>query len=65
MDEVKWIPVTERNPDETGFYIVRTITGKVTTARFHIDPVYLKEGIWPNNRNPTHWMPLPEPPKEV
>ena len=68
MDKAKvqlWIPVTERLPDKTGFYIVRTNKGTITTARFNIDPVYLKEGIFPNNRHPTHWMPLPEIPVEV
>ena len=60
-----WIPVTERLPDKMGFYIVRTNRGTITTARFSIDPVHLKEGIFPNNRHPTHWMPLPEFPEEV
>ena len=31
----KWIPVSERLPDEDGTYIVRTTSGAVTTARFY------------------------------
>lgn len=70
-----WIPVTERLPDKDGTYLVRTTTGAVTTARFYVGKTYPPTHYrpteyhsptkWQSNRNVTHWMPLPEPPKEV
>lgn len=53
----KWIPVAERLPEAEGRYIVRTGNGSVTTVRF-----YPENGRF--QRIFTHWMPLPEPPKE-
>ena len=67
----KWIPVTERLPDVEGTYLVFTVSGCVTTARWYPerdvrnyrgDFLYHTEGKF--HRNATHWMPLPEPPKE-
>lgn len=69
-----WIPVTERLPEESGSYLVTTTTGAVTTARFYVGKTYppthyrpteyTSPTKWQSNRNVTHWMPLPEPPKE-
>ena len=68
-----WIPVTERLPDEDGTYLVITNYGTVTIAKYYtsktfpatqIMPQYTSVAKWQSNRNPTHWMPLPEPPKE-
>ena len=68
----KWIPVTERLPEEDGIYIVRTVHGTLTTARFYAFKYFPKTKYvpevhrspsWQANRNVTHWMPLPEPPK--
>ena len=54
----KWIPVTERLPEERGFYL---------TARKRDVFVEQWNGVWFSERchltQPTHWMPLPEPPK--
>ena len=67
----RWIPVTERLPDVEGTYLVFTVSGCVTTARWYPerdvrnyrgDFLYHTEGKF--HRNATHWMPLPEPPKE-
>ena len=69
----KWISVTERLPDEDGSYLVTTTTGAVTTARYYVSktfpatkllPEYTSQAKWQSNRDVTHWMPLPEPPKE-
>ena len=70
----RWIPVADRLPGEDGTYIVRTTSGAVTTGRFYAemifepthyrDTVYVRVAGWSRNRNVTHWMPLPEPPKE-
>lgn len=69
----KWIPVTERLPETDGIYIVRTVHGTLTTARFyaykyfpatrHLPEVH-RSPSWQAYRNVTHWMPLPQPPKE-
>ena len=74
MNEMKWIPVTERFPEVDGNYIVHTTTGAVTTARFyvrrtfpptHYRPTeYTRHRKWQSNRNVTHWMPFPVPPKD-
>jgi hypothetical protein len=56
--EQKWIPVTERLPEEFGFYL---------TARKRDVFVEQWNGVCFSQRchhaQPTHWMPLPEPPK--
>ena len=57
----KWIPVTERLPEKNGSYLVY-VYGEVTEMDcWH--------GKWHRLRDDytkavTHWMPLPEPPKE-
>ena len=65
---VKWIPVTERLPDRDGFFIVCTKhnfykTTNVAKASFkkHSGGFYGQGGLW---SNVTHWMPIPELPKE-
>ena len=71
-EELAWIPVTERLPEEDGSYLVRTAPGTVTTARFYAFksfpatkylPACHRNAAWQSNRNVTHWMPLPTPPK--
>ena len=67
----EWISVENGLPDEQGYYNVVTKTGVVLEAWWFIDA---KEWVFPNysdgkeveEHNPpvTHWMPLPEPPKE-
>ena len=68
MGEPRWIPVTERLPEKTGKYLV--------CGQWRGEPAetwvcelmsFGKIKGWANEaRNPavTHWMPLPEPPKE-
>lgn len=63
----KWIPATEWLPEKEGDYLVTTNKGKVAESHFfperdiapwkHMDAVFCYPGV-------THWMPLPEPPKE-
>ena len=57
----RWIPVTERLPEESGRYLTR--------ERFGTDilsyEVLKTKGKWKTKyKNVTHWMPLPERPKE-
>ena len=69
-----WIPVEEELPEDDGVYLVTTTTGAVTTARFYAEKIfprknyqpepYRRGASWSKNRNVTHWMPLPTPPKE-
>ena len=51
--EPRWIPVTERLPDENGGYLVTVKRGYVTTA--------LWVGNAENWKEVTAWMPLPTP----
>ena len=59
----KWISVKERLPEEAGKYIVCTRKKAVycTAFRFFHGKGYFATDL---NTHITHWMPLPEPPKE-
>ena len=58
----RWIPVTERLP-EHGWYLAYGPTIKMEVLHFHsAGEVWSSE--WYYNIEVTHWMPLPEPPKE-
>jgi hypothetical protein len=57
----KWIPVTERLPEENTAVIAVDDNGNV------FECLYAYDGwdLWDDNTIiVTHWMPLPEPPKE-
>lgn len=62
----KWISVEERLPEESGSYLVCTRRSYAFTAHF-----YLNTNEWKSHfagsagKHITHWMPLPEPLKEV
>jgi hypothetical protein len=70
MTESRWIPVSERLPDTFGTFIVavRIPTRKRTYSdSADFDPFTKKwtpSLYWGKGMNVTHWMPLPEPPKE-
>lgn len=68
----QWIPVTERLPEEEGWYLVYTTPNRehksINKARFckgyawgNFEPYWC--GAGGNWANVTHWMQLPEPPK--
>lgn len=66
-DAAKWIPVTERLPEQTSRCLVAR--WDYVTDKPFIDILWFEKGIWWNrlhvgNYAVTHWMPLPEPPKE-
>lgn len=68
--ERRWIPVTERLPESEGTYLVYTKRGSVYASHFYEKKVfrddYVREQQWSQRGEVkvTHWMPLPEPPKE-
>ena len=55
----KWIPVTERLPENDTAVIVATDNGIVFQCLYAYDGWDLWDG---HSVNVTHWMPLPEPP---
>ena len=67
----QWISVTERLPEVGGTYLVYTNRGSVYASHFYEKKVfrddYVREPQWSQRgkMKVTHWMPLPEPPKEV
>lgn len=66
----QWIPVTERLPGTEGSYLVYTERGSVYASHFYTEKKfasgYVREASWSQRGKVkvTHWMPLPEPPKE-
>ena len=69
-----WIPVEERLPEEDGSYLVCTDLGSVYTSHFYAEKHfasmcvygYVREAQWSRRGKAkvTHWMPMPQPPKE-
>lgn len=69
---VRWIPVTERLPDNDDFVLV-VASGQAGNIRldnaFELGQFSMSEGwileMWPEWEDPkvSHWMPLPEPPE--
>ena len=64
--EPKWIPVTERLPENEGWYMVYTKNKgdharKINKAQYYYHSWHGNGGRWDNV---THWMPLPEAPQE-
>lgn len=66
QDVPGWISVEDRLPPTRGYYLVCTYTAYYRTQC--ISKVFFDGKLWGSVRkrytNITHWMPLPEPPKE-
>lgn len=64
----RWIPVGERLPEVEGSYLVCSKTDKVYRAHWYPEKKYhegyTRKAKW-SHPNVTHWMPLPDAPKEV
>lgn len=62
----QWIPAS-KPPEKEGSYLVCSKTGKVYTSHYYTEKKcsewYTRKAEW-SHPNVTHWMPLPEPPKE-
>lgn len=59
----KWIPVTERLPDEDTRVLVWLVDGANKYTRMDTDRRHNSKWVrW--EKYVTHWMPLPEPPEE-
>ena len=61
----KWIPVTERLPEKGETVITLGSRGGVYTAQYTGGRYWHKLNAKCHMCEPTHWMPLPEPPKEI
>ena len=62
-----WIPVTERLPEEDGRYLCNTRSFAFPGSFYQTIMKYEKGGFIEGHiytDDVTHWMPLPEPPKE-
>lgn len=80
VERPRWIPVTERLPEEDGKYLVRYVRDIDLEDGVHSDEVRIMRFANAQWRFPficnsdvrklvtmetvTHWMPLPDPPKE-
>lgn len=71
--EQEWIPVKERLPENNGFYMVKVGATYRPIRIYEYKPCewYEGENLWKAddgsycfNHFVTHWMPLPDPPKE-
>ena len=60
MEEPRWIPVTERLPEKD----TRVIVCASLPEGVHSDFIY-EDGHWFVSTGVTHWMPFPEPPKDL
>lgn len=58
----QWIPVSERLPDANGVYLSVDDMG-IYSFRVFDPSKRMWKAIWTEEKV-THWMPLPEPPKE-
>jgi hypothetical protein len=67
----KWIPVSERLPEKAIDYLCRCCIDGHTDFPFHMvlryilfdkNPHFQHESVY--GLNVTHWVPIPEPPKE-
>lgn len=63
LEQTRWIPVSERLPQDSDYYLVTTSWGDVEQIWFaHKKDYDITESEWrEDDDNPVAWMPLPEP----
>lgn len=65
MNDIRWIPVSERLPESPEFVL---ITGRRLSDQKHLwvsVSIYMpKDGMWSGNYDVLAWAPMPEPYKE-
>jgi len=60
----EWISVGDRLPNDGELVLIVTVSGDLTDYNFaKWSGDYWTRKAWPLGYAPTHWMPLPEPPK--
>lgn len=70
LERTRWIPCGERLPEKAGFYLVAAPRGieimefSSGDKRYRETPCFVSEALGKVSGYVTHWMPLPEPPKE-
>ena len=64
LSKPRWIPVTERLPESGERVLVSNGKGFVCEAYLSERKRWMRHGCIVDYITPTHWMPLPEPPKE-
>ena len=65
--EQNWIPCSERCPEENGTYITMIAGASKATALKFAKRRDGKDNVWFDDwliQTVTHWMPMPDPPKE-
>ena len=69
---LRWIPVTERLPEKATEYLCRCVVYNMNDMPFYMVLRYILIDEEPHFQHEktgglkvTHWMPIPEPPKEV
>ena len=66
----RWIPVTERLPEEVGKYLctVKSFSHYYSKQYCYVDVLVFQDDCFfecgLGTERVTHWMPLPQPPKE-
>lgn len=70
IEQPQWISCAERLPVRDGSYLICTDRGTVFTSHFYRAKTFLdghtRKASWSKRgvTSVTHWMPLPQPPKE-
>lgn len=59
----KWIPVSERLPEEDGIYLI-SVNSETKGIYSRTAWYFTQNEQWLAMQEVTHWMPMPEPPKE-
>lgn len=65
IEQPQWISCAERLPDENQEVLCLTPDGSFRVFGWtYIDWMWFDDNEWRDEKDVTHWMPLPEPPKE-